>query len=129
LQGKGAGSYSLLVKGAPEMLLERCTQAMMSDGSIVKLDDAMRKAVIAKVENDYNSNQQALRCLAMAYKEGVDPTDKRLADTSKFKDVESDLIFVGVAGEMQFLLILNSWYFMSIHKIEIPKGPRNLLFI
>lgn len=90
------------------MLLERCTQAMMSDGSIVKLDDAMRKAVMAKVENDYNSNQQALRCLAMAYKEGVDPTDKRLADTSKFKDVESDLIFVGVAGEMQFLLILNS---------------------
>jgi len=48
-------------------VIERCTQAMMSDGSIVKMDDSMRKAILDKVENEYNSDQEALRCLAHAF--------------------------------------------------------------
>ena len=62
------------------------------------MDDAMRKAIMNKVENEYNSDQEALRCLAHAFKDDVDPTDKRLSDPSKFSDIESDLTFVGVAG-------------------------------
>ena len=59
-QGKSAASYTLLVKGAPEAVIERCSQAMMADGSIVKMDDGMRKAIMNKVENEYNSDQEAL---------------------------------------------------------------------
>jgi magnesium-transporting ATPase (P-type) len=97
-QGKAATEHTLLVKGAPEAVLERCSQAMLADGSIIKMDDGMRKAIIAKVENEYNSDQEALRCLAHAFKDGADVHDKRLSDPSKFKDIESDLVFVGVAG-------------------------------
>jgi len=71
---------------------------MLQDGNVVKMDDAMRKAIMNKVENEYNSDQEALRCLAHAFKDDVDPTDKRLSDPSKFGDIESDLTFVGVAG-------------------------------
>jgi magnesium-transporting ATPase (P-type) len=71
---------------------------MLADGSVIKMDDAMRNAVINKVENDYNNDQQALRCLAHAFRKGADPNDKRLGDPSKFKDVESDLVFLGIAG-------------------------------
>jgi len=95
---KMAASHTLLVKGAPEAVLSRCSQAMLADGSVVKMDDAMRKAIIVKVETEYNSNKEALRCLAHAFKEGVDINDKRLGDPGKFKDIESDLVFVGVAG-------------------------------
>ena len=97
-QGKAGNTYTLLVKGAPEAVIERCTQAMMSDGSIVKMDDSMRKAILDKVENEYNSDQEALRCLAHAFREGVDKSDKRLSDPKKFAEIESDLTFVGVAG-------------------------------
>ena len=95
---KGSGACSLLVKGAPESVLERCSHAMTADGSVIKMDEAMRKQIIHKVENDYNSDTRALRCLAHAFKAGVDSTDKRLSEPSKFAAVESDLTFVGIAG-------------------------------
>jgi len=97
-KGKGAAKYTLLVKGAPEAVLDRCSKAMLQDGTVIKMDEVMRKAIMNKVENEYNSDQEALRCLAHAFKDDVDITDKRLSDPSKFSEIESDLTFVGVAG-------------------------------
>merc|ERR1719271_1830198 len=40
---------SLFVKGAPEGVLERCTQYQLPDGKIVALDKAMRTVVEEKI--------------------------------------------------------------------------------
>jgi Ca2+-transporting ATPase len=50
--GAGKGKNSLLVKGAPECVLERCTNVLLPDGSVVSLSDDLRKDIIATVGRD-----------------------------------------------------------------------------
>eukprot|EP00638_Chattonella_subsalsa_P008993 CAMPEP_0117769178 /NCGR_PEP_ID=MMETSP0947-20121206/22864_1 /TAXON_ID=44440 /ORGANISM="Chattonella subsalsa, Strain CCMP2191" /LENGTH=1124 /DNA_ID=CAMNT_0005593597 /DNA_START=59 /DNA_END=3434 /DNA_ORIENTATION=- len=63
------GKNRLFVKGAPEMLLTRCTKVMLPSGTVVPMTDAFRKEILAK-----NSEMatRPLRCLGMAVKEGED---------------------------------------------------------
>lgn len=99
-------SNELLVKGAPEVLLERCAYAQMPDGSKVQMTATMRKMIL---------NEQAilargaLRCLAFAMKSSLGDLDSydgteshkahiQLKDPSKYAMIESDLTFIGLAG-------------------------------
>ena len=106
--GAGKGKNSLLVKGAPECVLERCTNVLLPDGSVVSLSDDLRKDIIATV-GEMSSN--ALRCLGFALKTGTelgklgsyDGTEthaahKDLMDPAKYESIESDLTFCGLAG-------------------------------
>ena len=106
--GAGKGKNSLLVKGAPECVLERCTNVLLPDGSVVSLSDVLRKDIIATV-GEMSSN--ALRCLGFALKTGTelgklgtyDGTEthaahKDLMDPAKYESIESDLTFCGLAG-------------------------------
>ena len=106
--GAGKGKNSLLVKGAPECVLERCTNVLLPDGSVVSLSDDLRKDIIATV-GEMSSN--ALRCLGFALKTGAelgklgsyDGTEthaahKDLMDPAKYESIESDLTFCGLAG-------------------------------
>jgi len=97
----------LLVKGAPEGLLSRCTKIMQADGTVVALDKAGADAVLAQQQH---MSGRALRVLALAYKdlegdlatydgEKLHPATAILSqDPSTFASIESGLTFVGLVG-------------------------------
>eukprot|EP00286_Rhodomonas_abbreviata_P025566 CAMPEP_0181303462 /NCGR_PEP_ID=MMETSP1101-20121128/8572_1 /TAXON_ID=46948 /ORGANISM="Rhodomonas abbreviata, Strain Caron Lab Isolate" /LENGTH=1146 /DNA_ID=CAMNT_0023409039 /DNA_START=38 /DNA_END=3478 /DNA_ORIENTATION=- len=90
---------TLLVKGATEMLLKRCTKVRLSDGTTVALSNDHRQKLIDFVESHYASGDMALRCLGHAILDKKIPVnDPRLSDPKKFEDVESDLTFIGLTG-------------------------------
>jgi len=98
----------LLVKGAPEGILKRCKDIMLDDGSVVELS-AEARAVINRQFDSMAS--QGLRCLALAYKKTTGdletyngdrkhPAHKLIKDAEIFSEIESDMVFVGLAGLM-----------------------------
>ena len=85
------GRHLAFVKGAPEVLLERCAAAQADDGP-KPLTDSTRTEVLAASEA---MAKDALRVLALAYKE--------VKDDGGFEneaDVERDLTFLGLIGMM-----------------------------
>jgi Ca2+-transporting ATPase len=106
-----AGGNRLLVKGAPNLLLERCTHAKLRDGTVVKLDGKLRRQIEKKTTD---LATRPLRCLALAVKEtdmleeslrrySRDATndDERhplLSDQQNYASIESGLTWVGLVG-------------------------------
>lgn len=106
-----AGGNRLLVKGAPNLLLERCTHAKLRDGTVVKLDGKLRRQIEKKTTD---LATRPLRCLALAVKEtdmlekslryySHDATndDERhplLSDQQNYASIESGLTWVGMVG-------------------------------
>lgn len=90
------GAHCLLVKGAPESVIERCSSVLLPSG-VHPLTDTLR-ANLASKQLDYGS--AGLRTLALAY---VDESDgdvshyktDRAEDYIKF---ERDMVFVGLVG-------------------------------
>ncbi len=81
-----AGQRSVIyTKGAPELLLERCTFEQRPN-EIVPLSQARREELLQQSREMAN---RALRVLGLAWRE---------ADENFKKHVERDLIFVGLAG-------------------------------
>ncbi|MCS7203069.1 MAG: cation-translocating P-type ATPase [Thermodesulfovibrio sp.] len=81
------GEKVAFMKGAPEVVLERCRYIMKNDKiAEIKEED---KAEILKINEEMAHN--ALRVLAVAYK---DIKDERVDS----EEVEKDLIFLGLAG-------------------------------
>ena len=85
----------LYVKGAPDSVIARCTRVRREDGSVVPLDDALRKALVEKV---HAMASRPLRCLALATKEVSDWEDVERGGPAAHESFESDLILEGVAG-------------------------------
>lgn len=83
-------SNLLLVKGAPECILENCTMKMNSDGTQGKLD---KKNVLAFVER---AGKQALRVIGLAYKV-INDEYLEINDPNQYKTIENNLCFVGLA--------------------------------
>ena len=82
--------YVVAVKGAPDLVLENCTQIERLDDSTSPLEDKDHEMIIQA--ND-QMTEQALRVLAMAYKlvQGI-PEELNL------EDLENDLVFAGLIG-------------------------------
>lgn len=88
----------LLVKGAPESIIDRCTQAIVgADGKRVpltgKISDVLMKEVV-----DYGN--RGMRVIALA---SIDDVSKnRLASTAKsteeYAELEQDMTFLGLVG-------------------------------
>ena len=105
--GAGGGGNVLLVKGAAECVLQRCSRAMLADGSVVPLDAGSRTQLQGLLDGLAG---RALRLLAFAVKsEGLgeladyDGSEGhrghvRLADPGAYEGIESDLTFLGLAG-------------------------------
>jgi Ca2+-transporting ATPase len=106
-----AGGNRLLVKGAPNLLLERCTHAKMRDGTVLKLDGKLRRQIEKKTTD---LATRPLRCLALAVKE-TDTLEKSLrhysqdaandderhpllSDQQNYASIESGLTWVGMVG-------------------------------
>ncbi|TVU36722.1 hypothetical protein EJB05_18667, partial [Eragrostis curvula] len=100
-----SGKNSLLVKGAVENLLERCTYMQLLDGSVVEMDDTSKGLIL---ESLHEMSRSALRCLGFAYKDEISefatydgeehPAHKLLLDHSSYSSIENNLIFVGFVG-------------------------------
>ena len=82
-------SLVLITKGAPDVLLGRCTRARIGT-DVVELTDDGRQRVLADVAQ---LSRDALRTLAVAYRPLV---EGETAEPSE--DLEQDLIFVGTVG-------------------------------
>ncbi|CAL8463437.1 g2971 [Coccomyxa elongata] len=103
---RASGGNVLLVKGAAESLLERSTQVLLEDGSVVALTEPAKKKIMAAVDA---MAARALRCLAFAQKTELGdfasydgdtshPAHKQLLDPVNYADIESGLTWLGVAG-------------------------------
>lgn len=80
-----------ITKGAPDVLLGRCTRARVGL-EIVDLDEALRARLLADVDT---LTDAALRTLAVAYRPLAPGEDHANAET-----LERDLVFVGTVGMM-----------------------------
>jgi Ca2+-transporting ATPase len=82
------GKKSAFMKGAPEIIIEKCSH-IFTDGGRRELDEKEKAQI---VEVNQGMAQEALRVLGVAYKElndGVAWTEE---------DVEKDMAFLGLAG-------------------------------
>lgn len=79
----------LISKGAPGVLLGRCTRVRVG-ADVVPLDAAMRSRIVADVDA---LSDAALRTLAVAYRELDADEDPQATDT-----MERDLVFAGTVG-------------------------------
>ncbi|PRX33486.1 Ca2+-transporting ATPase [Orenia metallireducens] len=81
--------YTLYIKGAPDILLKRCTR-YLEDGKVKSLGEAKRRAILRENENLAN---QALRILAVGYRElSGKPNEDNL------ERYEDEIVFVGLIG-------------------------------
>ena len=82
-----SGEHYAFTKGAPEVVLERCSTVMM-DGEEKELDEDLREEILDK--NQVMAGK-ALRVLGLAFREDIEePFDE--------ENVERDMTFVGLAG-------------------------------
>ncbi|CAK9231707.1 unnamed protein product [Sphagnum troendelagicum] len=101
----GQRSNKLLVKGAAECVLERCSSVQLRDGSVVPLNASFREKIMASVEK---LACQGLRVLACAFKTDLGtlsnytgpnhPAHQSLVASENYSAIESELTFVGLAG-------------------------------
>lgn len=78
------------VKGAPDVLLQRCTSRMTSDGKIETLTEDLRRSIFGI---NAGFAHEALRVLALARRNlGAVP------DAYRAEELEGDLVFLGLAA-------------------------------
>ncbi len=87
-RANGAG-YVAVVKGAPDLVLERC-EYLQTDGGPVPLTSDLRDEILAA---NAAMASQALRVLAVAYR----PLDE-VPEQAQPNDLERELVFVGLEG-------------------------------
>jgi Ca2+-transporting ATPase len=87
----------IITKGAPGVLLARCTQARRGL-HVVALDEDLHSRVLADVES---MSGEALRTLSVAYRPLSQTEFADITDTDGVPaDLENDLIFLGTVGIM-----------------------------
>jgi P-type Ca2+ transporter type 2A len=97
VQSDDKSTATLLVKGAPESILDRCTSVKLSNYTSTKLTHTIRDMVNEKIL-EYGVN--GLRVLALAMVEGCDPrmNDWDLSDPKNFSNIETNMTFLGLVG-------------------------------
>ncbi len=83
------GQLTVMVKGAPERVLEMCT-GIYAGGRVKKLDQAERRRIMSRMEQ---MASEALRTIAVAYRDI--PAGSVIPET---KTVEGEMIFAGFLG-------------------------------
>ena len=83
----------VISKGAPDVLLERCTR-VREGMAVVALDEARRKRILADVDA---LSDDALRTLAVAYRP-LDPGEDTRQEQIANESFERELIFAGTVG-------------------------------
>ncbi|GAB6138622.1 calcium-transporting P-type ATPase, PMR1-type [Halanaerobaculum tunisiense] len=89
--GRQEGQYKLYAKGAPDILIERCSH-YLEEGEVKKLTPSKKREIM---ENNDQLASQALRVLGLAYRDLG-----RSLDRDNLEKYETNLVFVGLAGMM-----------------------------
>ncbi|HEU4543777.1 MAG TPA: cation-translocating P-type ATPase [Jiangellaceae bacterium] len=84
-----AGKIAVVTKGAPDVLLDRCSHVQVGD-AVEPLDDAWRARILSDVER---LSDEAFRTLAVAYRP-LEVTAPPEIDES----LERDLVYTGMVG-------------------------------
>ncbi|KAK9855774.1 hypothetical protein WJX84_009444, partial [Apatococcus fuscideae] len=102
---RGQSGTQLLVKGAAEFMLQRCSHVMLADGTVEPLEQSVRSRLQSSIDGMAGD---ALRCLAFALKEDLGelsgyngeshPGHRLLLDNKFYPDIESNMTWLGVAG-------------------------------
>ncbi|WP_408954366.1 calcium-transporting P-type ATPase, PMR1-type [Natroniella sp. ANB-PHB2] len=87
--GKKGREYELFIKGAPDVLLKRCTN-YIENGQIKRLTPTVKNKIIKQNEKLAN---QALRVLAVGYRKLGSNIDK-----NNLKKYENNIVFAGLVG-------------------------------
>jgi len=82
--------YTVLVKGAPDIVLNLCHYYQRMNDTVVPLTDDDRRNILNANED---MTQKALRVLGHAYQ-----VSEGMPDTGNIEALESDLIFTGLVG-------------------------------
>ena len=98
----------LLVKGAADVLLQRCAFILTETGAILPLTPTLRQQIEFKL---HQLAAQPLRCIALAYKQGSSLGELNqiktaneasssilFKNTSQFINYEQELVLVGITG-------------------------------
>jgi Ca2+ transporting ATPase len=93
---RNEGQGSLLVKGAPEAVLDRCGSIQVDD-MVVPLVPSIRQAILSRMAS---YNQNGLRTLALAYadKSDLDVAHYASESTAEYGRFEQNLTFVSLVG-------------------------------
>lgn len=83
------GKIASFTKGAPDIILDKCTKVQIG-GQIIDLDDTIKQNILS-VNSEFASS--ALRVLAFAYRK-YDSIPENINSES----IENDMIFVGLMG-------------------------------
>ena len=83
------GTSRAMVKGAPDVILGRCTHVARG-GAVAPIDDAARREITAEMQAMAG---RALRVLAAARRDV-----ERASEGLSAEEIEADLVFVGLAG-------------------------------
>jgi len=78
------------IKGAPDVVLDLCTQVQRMDDSTIPLTESVRERIL---ETNASMARNALRVIAVAYRVEQDVPDEATPET-----VERDFVFVGLLG-------------------------------
>jgi Ca2+-transporting ATPase len=84
------GEHTAFTKGAPDILVERCTHILRRDGSVEPITDADTEAIL---QENRALASQAYRVLAMAFKHVAEVPSEPTPE-----DDEQDLVFSGLVG-------------------------------
>lgn len=94
----------LLLKGAPDMLLDRCSRVQSASGEIKPLTNNLKQTIKEKIAE---ASKCAYRCLGFAIKRNLgkeyERADERqlipiVSDEKKYANFESDAVFLGYVG-------------------------------
>ena len=87
-----------LYLGAPESILDRCTQIRINGQNTMKLTSEIKDRIINKV-TEYGTGADTLRCLALATVDNpVNLRKEDLTQSGCFIKYEQNMTFVGVVG-------------------------------
>jgi Ca2+ transporting ATPase len=93
------GRGVLLVKGAPDTVLDRCSRVKLNNGQVVDMTSSLLNTLQDKV---FQYGTRGLRCLALAIVEDVatDASQYKSETSSDYVRFEQKMTFVGLVGMM-----------------------------
>jgi len=88
--------HSLLVKRAPELLLNRCSHYRTASGGVQPLTAGDRKVIETAYERQAS---EGLRCLGLCYvSDAPKPSDERYSHPERYSELENNMVFVGLVS-------------------------------
>jgi Ca2+ transporting ATPase len=97
VKNRDQSTASLLVKGAPDSILARCTHVLSEDGRTSEMSAAFKTELAGKV---LEYGKAGLRTLALARRDGLNPdaAQYHTTDSASYVQFEQGLTFLGLVG-------------------------------